>query len=552
LCYCFSYYPYYINSQTSSIFSHSDEFSSVLSAIRSIDARKADVTVETDRDNIFGAIEQLPDGFEGLNQKLRECLLNWFTDRAKDGLEKMNPNGPPINISQIKTDSELLEDWPFLVDVLNVYQQCPGIGIASALFSFLVAIVFFALCSPKISEISRDSHCYNPDLPPLPELFVDKHMMEMFVIFLAYCILGFVGACVNTKAGEYQLRRTQLFSCQTSCCLRCVSCSNHLFDFYANYFLFASTAVGLQYLGYVGLIPILILQVVLFSVILVFKMGGIDQDAYQLFKSETAYLLYEIDRGEEALCLFQELEEYFVSTEQWLQLDRTDILEAKIGMICCLHKLNRGAEATAVALDALETVDISLGCCYSCGYQQCCRAGLICRWEHDRPIVAADWYYMRAKILAANRQPDEVVLAALELAVSQGLELGEWGENVRFMDINLAFASLTDRVDAESKASGKSSLLATLEAQMEGNGKKYRQCKRWWVVMILLCVAIYMYLCCVYFIDDWYRPCDSNDGIAWLGGLRGCGGVYLGMECNMTRKMCDCSPFNASNVSNVL
>ena len=159
MCYCFSYYPYYINSQTSSIFSHSDEFSSVLSAIRSIDARKADVTVETDRDNIFGAIEQLPDGFDGLNQKLRECLLNWFVDRAKDGLEKMNPNGPPINISQIKTDSELLEDWPFLVDVLNVYQQCPGIGIASALFSFLVAIVFFALCSPKISEISQMVLC---------------------------------------------------------------------------------------------------------------------------------------------------------------------------------------------------------------------------------------------------------------------------------------------------------------------------------------------------------------------------------------------------------
>ena len=75
LSYCFSYFIVFHQLTNCNAFFlfHRYEFSSVLSAISGIDARKADVTVETDRVNIFGAIEQLPGGFDGLNKCVIVC-----------------------------------------------------------------------------------------------------------------------------------------------------------------------------------------------------------------------------------------------------------------------------------------------------------------------------------------------------------------------------------------------------------------------------------------------------------------------------------------------
>ena len=67
------------------------KFSLIASTIRSLDARKANVTVESDRTNIFGAIRQLPDGFDGLNRDLRRALARWLADTSESLLDRNDP-----------------------------------------------------------------------------------------------------------------------------------------------------------------------------------------------------------------------------------------------------------------------------------------------------------------------------------------------------------------------------------------------------------------------------------------------------------------------------
>ena len=55
-----------------------------------LDARKADVTVESDRTNIFGAIEQLDGGFDGLNNgNVHVSFATYSTEGNFQGLDKI-------------------------------------------------------------------------------------------------------------------------------------------------------------------------------------------------------------------------------------------------------------------------------------------------------------------------------------------------------------------------------------------------------------------------------------------------------------------------------
>ena len=86
------------------------KFSLIASTIRSLDARKANVTVESDRTNIFGAIRQLPDGFDGLNRDLRRALARWLADTSESLLDRMDPCRcarplPPTRLAASDRDS---------------------------------------------------------------------------------------------------------------------------------------------------------------------------------------------------------------------------------------------------------------------------------------------------------------------------------------------------------------------------------------------------------------------------------------------------------------
>eukprot|EP01046_Picozoa_sp_COSAG06_P032383 COSAG06_NODE_3232_length_5642_cov_6.207108_3_plen_978_part_00 len=56
-----------------------------------IDARMADATMPADRDKIFGAIEQLPGGFGGLNEKMQGAQQLWLCETAELVIERTDP-----------------------------------------------------------------------------------------------------------------------------------------------------------------------------------------------------------------------------------------------------------------------------------------------------------------------------------------------------------------------------------------------------------------------------------------------------------------------------
>lgn len=70
------------------------KFSSLQEMISRLDARNADVTVESDRTNIFGAIQNLEGGFDGLNDSLRRSLRVWLAKNAEELLDRTDPQRP--------------------------------------------------------------------------------------------------------------------------------------------------------------------------------------------------------------------------------------------------------------------------------------------------------------------------------------------------------------------------------------------------------------------------------------------------------------------------
>ena len=64
----------------------STRFAEVEAIVEGIDARMAEATVASDREKIFGAIEGLPGGFDGLNEKMRTAQREWLAAAAEEAL----------------------------------------------------------------------------------------------------------------------------------------------------------------------------------------------------------------------------------------------------------------------------------------------------------------------------------------------------------------------------------------------------------------------------------------------------------------------------------
>jgi hypothetical protein len=98
--------------------------------ISGIDARAAEATAERDRDNIFAAIERLPGGFDGLNEKIRLAQKTWLADAAEGALRRTDRNRPPLETVALELEraeigpagarmTVLLECQPWLVEAVK-------------------------------------------------------------------------------------------------------------------------------------------------------------------------------------------------------------------------------------------------------------------------------------------------------------------------------------------------------------------------------------------------------------------------------------------------
>lgn len=106
----------------------SARFGDIQSIVDKIDARSANASVDKDRDNIFSAIERLPGGFDGLNEKLRKQMQRWLCESAELVIYRTDPNRPPLTSEEMKADlaataaklAHLLEQFPRLPFLLRV------------------------------------------------------------------------------------------------------------------------------------------------------------------------------------------------------------------------------------------------------------------------------------------------------------------------------------------------------------------------------------------------------------------------------------------------
>eukprot|EP01043_Picozoa_sp_COSAG02_P021762 COSAG02_NODE_1114_length_14502_cov_140.830035_10_plen_769_part_00 len=79
----------------------SKRFDDLQSIVDGIDGRLAGATMAVDRDNIFGAIERLPGGFDGLNEHMQQAQQYWLCDAAEGVIERTNPWRPRLNEKEI-------------------------------------------------------------------------------------------------------------------------------------------------------------------------------------------------------------------------------------------------------------------------------------------------------------------------------------------------------------------------------------------------------------------------------------------------------------------
>ena len=83
------------------------EFAAIDTMIGQVDARRAEATVETDRQNILGAIERLPGGFGAFNEELRQSLRRLMAESATELLRRAeSANAAP----QLLTRQELANE----------------------------------------------------------------------------------------------------------------------------------------------------------------------------------------------------------------------------------------------------------------------------------------------------------------------------------------------------------------------------------------------------------------------------------------------------------
>ena len=81
-----------------------DRFADLKCIVQGIDARTAEATVVTDRDNIFTAIAQLPGGFDGLNQEMRTAQRRWLAWAAAGVLERTDPSREALSAAALKLE----------------------------------------------------------------------------------------------------------------------------------------------------------------------------------------------------------------------------------------------------------------------------------------------------------------------------------------------------------------------------------------------------------------------------------------------------------------
>eukprot|EP01047_Picozoa_sp_COSAG01_P057673 COSAG01_NODE_6697_length_3539_cov_4.359302_2_plen_1026_part_00 len=177
-------------------------FHELESSLSRIDARRAEATVIEDRAAIFNAVEDMDQGFEGLNDAMRSALRRWLAEAAADLVERLRPGRPPLSAAELRSEAEehgrctgscigCLDRWPLIPQLMA--------SIAIAMLAvILILCVFFA-------SYGSTGWSLGPSLRRWPTLW------QVFWVMLCICPgLTAMSAVCELYQKRHQLRRIPL------------------------------------------------------------------------------------------------------------------------------------------------------------------------------------------------------------------------------------------------------------------------------------------------------------------------------------------------------
>ena len=499
------------------------KFEALEQMIGRLDARRADVTVESDRENIFGAIEQLEGGFDGLNNSLRSSLRVWLAENADQLLERMDPDRPRMTPSELQAEknehgacamrvTQVVDWWPGLIELLML------VSVAIGAFSLAV---FPAIVSERLDW---------PD------------EIVLFLMAVAFFFLMFA-ATLLFHQDKHQLRRGALLRGGKRRWLRCLICTSACS---ANYLFPASIIAGIFFFGVFGFSVAGGSSILVWGLIVIGVSDPADVCTRYELMNRTGMLYLQCGMFNKALSLFEASVPVLEST---LGVGDYKAVASNVGKVMALHKCGRVDEGHQLAQKCISQVDVALRCPRYM-LEQVCLGGWGCNWfelalDPLGSIRRCDWLYLRAAFLAADSQDDSEVLGNLEAAVSGGLlpnrdgktfELNVVGDTMppRFVHSSFAFAAITERADVESSRTGAASDLIHLEEQMHANFKK--RWRRKTVHRVIGCSCSFGLIVTCFLLVIRARKLHYLTGTQCTsieGTYLGVSGCHIGMYCDL-------------------
>ena len=471
-----------------------NEFGTIESMISQLDARTADVTVENDKNHIFGAIEQMKGGFSKLNKSLRTPLQVWLAGCAIALLQRIDPNRRPMTQEEIRAEAE--EHGEVLARVTQVLDFFPGLPMVLLTATVCHFSVWVSLGMASMfagSDVRR---------------FLFDNLMATMVLFAITWVL-------EGHQRNHQLRR---FSTLCKCFSRNRGCCESIFTgCWINYGFPILCIIGFLLLGGPGfgyMVP-----VVLITLLISGYMSTQTELGMQELKCLAGMLLLQAGQVEVALPIFESTTEM---TEKLWGPERLYSINMQVGHIMALHQSGRTQEAAERAADCLGRLD-DCKSTFRYALEHCCSesGGSYCLWVSRlaKPFDIIDYAaiaYTKACVLAANQDEDASVLSALhealELGYTQEHKFPE-REKCRFVHNCYAFAALTSRADANTET-GKLSL-AQLEQMLNDNNKQRKVLKRKRLLVFLFFLVCFLAVIVVIMEYARVLRCSSTEG-GWL------------------------------------
>jgi hypothetical protein len=394
-----------------------NRFAVIAAALR-VDAREADVTVESDRTNIFGAIEELPGGFDGLNSSLRGVLQEWLISSADELLARQDPSRPRMSAQEHAAEklehgildaamTQLVDYWPALPEILW--------AAGSVMVAAVQVPVLWDVMQNGISEGTKHS-------------LLDLWMQQVGLGFntpglgvFGYSLFLF-GFYLIWHQQKRQVRRRTIFGASTVPHLLSLEYLVAGGGYLSFPVLYLASRLG----GVVGAALAVMFYWPTMVLVILAMSAGAKLVNNQLLLARIAWLKLQGDDHDAALQAFATASEV---TSLALGPASVYTLWVQVGQVAALRRSGRAEEASQLQAKATVALELRLGrplgwifdrCMLFTGSWAFLPRVLQMGTANGAHTSHSQMLMLRAALLAANDATHDEVLQALETAVAAG------------------------------------------------------------------------------------------------------------------------------------